>query len=192
MPLLAVPLSPHNIVTRLELGGGGACGGPPIHSLTGPVGQPFATCPGGQQFASRGCTHTHNRTRFSCSRCLTPQYTGFSLISKLPICYSILLNIKRMTWYNRLPYYCATLFLNKLQSSNSFFSVSFNYSGSPSLLSPKDTLDPIGLNTSIKCIETVERRSRGVYYRKVPHFVKPTFYIIPDDEDSPDKSIHIE
>jgi hypothetical protein len=183
MPLLAFPLSPHNIVTRLEPWS--SCwGGTPIHSLTGPVGQ---------QFASRGCTHTHNRTRFSCSRCLTPQYMGFSLISKLPICYSIVLNIKRITWYNRLPYYCATLFLNKLQSSNSFFSVSFNSSGSPCLLSPKRHL---GSNWSQYFNQMHrdcrERRSRGVYYRKVSHFVKPTLYIIPDDEDSPDKSIHIE
>ncbi len=30
----------------------------PLHILTGPVGQPFDSCLGGQQFASRGCNHT--------------------------------------------------------------------------------------------------------------------------------------
>jgi hypothetical protein len=30
----------------------------PIHSLTGPVGQPFASCLGGQGFASWGCTNS--------------------------------------------------------------------------------------------------------------------------------------
>jgi hypothetical protein len=34
------------------------CSFTPIHSLTGPVGQPFASCLGGQRFASMGCTHT--------------------------------------------------------------------------------------------------------------------------------------
>jgi hypothetical protein len=34
-----------------------------IHSLTGPVGQPFASCLGGQRFASWG-GKTHNGTRF--------------------------------------------------------------------------------------------------------------------------------
>ncbi len=30
----------------------------PLHSLTGPVGQPFASCLGGQQFMPQGRTHT--------------------------------------------------------------------------------------------------------------------------------------
>ncbi len=41
-----------------------------IHCLTGPVGQLFASRLGGQRFASQGCTHTHNWTRFFCKRCL--------------------------------------------------------------------------------------------------------------------------
>jgi hypothetical protein len=38
----------------------------PLHSLTGPVGQPFASRLGGQRLASRWCTHTHNGTGFTC------------------------------------------------------------------------------------------------------------------------------
>ncbi len=34
------------------------CSFTPLHSLTGPVGQPFASRPGGQRFTSWGCTHT--------------------------------------------------------------------------------------------------------------------------------------
>ncbi len=34
------------------------CNFTPIHSLTGPVGQPFASCLGGQRFASPGCTNS--------------------------------------------------------------------------------------------------------------------------------------
>jgi hypothetical protein len=40
------------------------CNFPPTHSLTGPVGQPFASCLGSQRFASQGCTHSHNGTGF--------------------------------------------------------------------------------------------------------------------------------
>ncbi len=40
------------------------CNFTPIHSLTGPVDQPFASCLGDQQFASRRCTHSHNGTGF--------------------------------------------------------------------------------------------------------------------------------
>jgi hypothetical protein len=36
----------------------------PTHSLTGPVGQLFASCLGGQRFASWGCTKIHNKTGF--------------------------------------------------------------------------------------------------------------------------------
>jgi hypothetical protein len=35
-----------------------------LHSLTGPVVQPFAFHLGGQRFASVGYTHSHNGTRF--------------------------------------------------------------------------------------------------------------------------------
>ncbi len=40
------------------------CNFTPIHGLTRPVGQLFATRLGGQQFMSRGCTHSHNGTGF--------------------------------------------------------------------------------------------------------------------------------
>jgi hypothetical protein len=40
------------------------CNFTPTHSLTGPMGQPFASRLGGQQFVSRGCPHSHNGTRF--------------------------------------------------------------------------------------------------------------------------------
>ncbi len=36
----------------------------PLHSLTGPVGQPFASNLGGQRIASWGCTNPHNGTGF--------------------------------------------------------------------------------------------------------------------------------
>jgi hypothetical protein len=42
----------------------------PIHSLTGSVGQPFDSRPGGQQFAPWGCTHTSG-IEISCWRCLS-------------------------------------------------------------------------------------------------------------------------
>jgi hypothetical protein len=41
-----------------------ACKYAPIQSLTGPVGQLFASHLGGQQFASQGCTYSHNGTKF--------------------------------------------------------------------------------------------------------------------------------
>ncbi len=40
------------------------CNFTPIHSLTGLVGQLFASRQWGQRFPSRGCTHSHNRTGF--------------------------------------------------------------------------------------------------------------------------------
>ncbi len=46
------------------------CSFTPIHCLTGPVGQLFASHLGGQRFASQGCTHTYNWTGFFCKRCL--------------------------------------------------------------------------------------------------------------------------
>ncbi len=69
IPLLAGPPPPRNTVTgwspgQVSWGGGGDLWRPciftQIHSLTGPVGQPFASRLGGQRFASRGCTHSHN------------------------------------------------------------------------------------------------------------------------------------
>jgi hypothetical protein len=40
------------------------CNFTPTHSLTGPVGQPFASRHGGHQCASQGCTQTHNGNGF--------------------------------------------------------------------------------------------------------------------------------
>ncbi len=40
------------------------CNLTPIHSLTGPLGQPFASHLGGLQLASQGCTHSHSGTWF--------------------------------------------------------------------------------------------------------------------------------
>jgi hypothetical protein len=36
------------------------------HSLTGPLGQPFASRLGGQRFTSQECTHSHKGIGFSC------------------------------------------------------------------------------------------------------------------------------
>jgi hypothetical protein len=43
----------------------------PIHSLTGPVGQAFASHLGEQWFVSWGWNHSYNGTGFSCQQCLT-------------------------------------------------------------------------------------------------------------------------
>ncbi len=67
IPLLAGPPPPHNTVTgqspsQVAVGGGGdlwrPCNFSPPHSLTGPVGQPFASHLGGQRFMSCGCTNS--------------------------------------------------------------------------------------------------------------------------------------
>jgi hypothetical protein len=41
-----------------------SCNFTPIHRLTGPVGQPFASHLGSQRFTSWGCTHSYNGTGF--------------------------------------------------------------------------------------------------------------------------------
>jgi hypothetical protein len=75
--------------------GGGAlwrpCNFTPIHSLTGLVGQPFASCLGDQRFSSWGCIHTHNGTLFLLKHCLARS----TLITKLLETLSL--------WYKRLP-----------------------------------------------------------------------------------------
>ncbi len=43
------------------------CNFTPLHSLTGPVGQPFASRLGSQCFASQGCTNLHWNRVFSVS-----------------------------------------------------------------------------------------------------------------------------
>jgi hypothetical protein len=40
------------------------CNFTPTHSLTGPMGKPFASHLGGQQFVSLGCTHSRNGAGF--------------------------------------------------------------------------------------------------------------------------------
>jgi hypothetical protein len=60
----------HMVRAPFKLLGGALCGRPcsftPIHHLTSPVGQSFASCLGGQQFTSRECTHAFNEIGFSC------------------------------------------------------------------------------------------------------------------------------
>jgi hypothetical protein len=48
---LNAPCSPVNVLWR-------PCNFTLLYSLTGPVGQPFASCLGGQRFASWGCTNS--------------------------------------------------------------------------------------------------------------------------------------
>jgi hypothetical protein len=43
---------------------GEPCGGPPMHSLTGPLGQPFASCLGGPMVCVPGMHNTQYRTGF--------------------------------------------------------------------------------------------------------------------------------
>ncbi len=55
------------------------CNSTPTHSLTGPVGQPFASCLGGQRFAFWGCTHSHNGTGFLPLALVSLHYTYYFL-----------------------------------------------------------------------------------------------------------------
>ncbi len=59
LPLLLTTQCPVKAPVKM-LGGAlwRPCNFTPIHSLTGPVGQPFASCLGGQRFLSHGCTNS--------------------------------------------------------------------------------------------------------------------------------------